>query len=99
MPHETGKFTLTSKVTIQTRRAQSIDSALAAGIRRVCKANQHIVACYLLDGRKPDANEIGLIIALTLDSETDHLELAGLQFQEMLREFPVQALKTVIMSS
>jgi hypothetical protein len=94
-----GKFVLKSAVTIQTRRAQAVDPLLAAAIRRTCEASQHIAACYLLDARKPDTGETGLIIAMTLDDEAAHLDLVTLEFQAMLRQFPAQALMTVIMSS
>jgi hypothetical protein len=94
-----GKFALQSDVTIQTRRAQAVDEQLAAAVKNVCEANPQIIACYLLDARKPESGEMTLLIALTFDDEAAQMDLAGLQFQAMLRQFPVFAPKTFIMSS
>ena len=94
-----GKFALNSDVTLQTRRAQSVNPQLADAIQCTCEANQQIVACYLLDARKPETGEIGFIIAVTLAAKTESLDSVAQQFQEMLRHFPIQARNTIIMSS
>src|SRR5687768_3603415 len=93
-----GKITLTSGLAIQTRRAQAVDPQLAAAIRRTCTANQHILACYLLDARRRDVGEIQLIIAVTLD-DPSKMDAVAQQFQTMLQHFPQQARNTSIMSS
>ena len=94
-----GKFVLTSEVTLQTRRAQAVDAQLAAAIRRTCEASPQLVACYLLDARKPETGETALIIAVTLTDEVADMDSVGQQFQAMLRQFPSHASKTYIMSS
>ena len=67
MPKNPEKFVLSSEMTIQTRRAQAVDPLLSSAIRRVCKEASQVAACYLLDGRRQDNGESGLIIALTVD--------------------------------
>ena len=99
MPPVLGKFSLTSEVTLQTRRAQAVDSQLAAAIRRTCEAIPQLAACYLLDARKPETGDTALIIAVTLADEAAHMDSAAQQFQTMLRQFPTHASKTYIMSS
>jgi hypothetical protein len=94
-----GMFVLTSEVPIQTRRAQAVDADLAAAIRGYCESIPYIIACYLLDARKPDTDEIVLLIAVTLDDEAAHLVWVGQQFQAMLQRFPAQAGKTFITGS
>jgi hypothetical protein len=94
-----GKMALPSAVTIQTRRAQHVEEPLGEAIRRVCRENSAITACYLLDARKPDADETGLIIALTVDDEAHQMDQLARQFQQMLRGFPERAPNTMIMSS
>jgi hypothetical protein len=94
-----GGFVLTSETTIQTRRAQTVDAELATAIRGYCESIPYIIACYLLDARKPDTEEIVLIIAVTLDDEAAHLVWVGQQFQAMLQRFPAQAGKTFIKGS
>ena len=99
MTPASNKFVLTSEVTLQTRRAQAVDAQFAAAVRRTCKATPQLAACYLLDARKPETRETALVIAVTLDDEAAHMDSVAQQFQAMLREFPIQAPKTVIMSS
>jgi hypothetical protein len=99
MPQVPLKFALKAEVAVQTRKAQAVDGKLAAAIKKVCEANRQIIACYLLDARKPDSGEMDFIIALTLDDEAAHMDLVALQFQAMLRQFPVFGPKTFIMSS
>ncbi len=99
MPEIPEKLVLSSEVTIQTRRAQAVDPLLSSAIQRVCKAASQVAACYLLDGRRQDNGESGLIIALTVDEESEQMGSVAQQFQVMLAEFPSQAAKTVIMSS
>jgi hypothetical protein len=94
-----GKFALTSKVTLQTRRAQAVDAQLATAIRRTCEASPQLAACYLLDARKPETGEMALIIAVTLADEAADMDSIAQQFQAMLRQFPTHASKTYIMSS
>ena len=94
-----GKLRLISKVEVQTRRAQAVDPQLAGAIRSACQSNRCIAACYLLDARKPETEEIVLFIAVTVDDEAAHMDSVAQQFQTMLRQFPIQAPKTFIMSS
>lgn len=94
-----GKFSLSADVPLQTRRAQAVEKSLSEAILGVCRASQEIAACYLLDARKPNTEEIGLIIALTVSDEPHQMDQLAQRFQSMLREFPEQARKTVIMSS
>jgi len=76
-----------------------VDAHLKGAIRKVCKANNNIIACYLLDGRKPESKEIILIIAVTVEDETNKMDFVAQQLWEMLQQFPRQASKTFIMSS
>jgi hypothetical protein len=99
MPSIPGKLKLASKVEVQVRRAQVVDPQLARAIRRTCQSNRCIGACYLLDVRKPDTEDIHLMIALTLDDEASNMDSVAQQFQKMLEQFPNQAPKTWIMSS
>lgn len=99
MPEIPGKFVLTSEVPIQTRRAQAVGPDLATAIRGTCETIPYLIACYLLDARKPGAEETVLIIAVTLEDEAAYLDWVGQQFQFMLQRFPAQASKTFIMSS
>ena len=94
-----GKLRLIRKVDVQTRRAQAVDRQLARAIRSACQSNRCIAACYLLDARKPEKDEIFLFIAVTVDDEAAHMDSVAQQFQTMLRQFPIQAQKTYIMSS
>jgi Tfp pilus assembly protein PilO len=52
-----------------------------------------------LDARKLETGEVALIIAVTLDDEPAQMDSVAQQFQAMLRQFPIQAAKTFIMSS
>lgn len=94
-----GGFVLTSQTAIQTRRAQAVDAELATAIRGYCESIPYIIACYLLDARKPDTEEIVLIIAVTLEDEAAQLVWVGQQFQAMLQRFPSHASKTFITGS
>ena len=94
-----GGFVLTSETKIQTRRAQAVDADLATAIRGYCESIPYIVACYLLDARKPDTEEIVLIIAVTLEDEAAQFAWVGQQFQAMLQRFPAHASKTFITGS
>jgi len=99
MSHDLGKFLLTADTTFQFRRAQGLDARLAKEIRSVCEASEQINACYLLDARKPDTEEMVLIIAVTLDEEAKYMDLVAQQFQAILQQFPIYSSKTFIMSS
>ena len=98
-PQVAGKFVLTSEQAIQTRRAQSVDPQLALAIQKECKKIPHLAGCYLLDGRKPETGEVAFIIAVTVDDEPAHMDLAAQRFQRMLQQFPAHANKTYIISS
>ena len=76
-----------------------MDVQLEGAILKACKANNNIIACYLLDGRKPESEEIILIIAVTVEDETNKMDFVAQQLWEMLQQFPHQASKTFIMSS
>lgn len=93
------RFQLEADITIQTRRAQVIDAQFAEAIRQVCRENSNIVACYLLDARKPEAEEIVTIIAVTVENEAKNIETVAQQFWEMIQAFPQQVARTFIMSS
>lgn len=93
------KFTLTSDVKLQTRRAQAVDTELAETIRRTCNGIPQLSAYYLLDARKPETQETALIIAVTLDDEAAQMDFVAQQFQAMLRKFLTQASKIFLMSS
>lgn len=94
-----GKLVVTSDIHLQSRRAQNVSSLLAEAIRRVCRENDFIMACYLLDLRKPQTGEIGFAIAITVEDEVHQMDSVAQHFQTMLRDFPDMAPKTVIMSS
>lgn len=93
------KFILTKAETWQFRRAQSVNPALARAVRRLCEASKDIRACYLLDTRKSEADELKLTIALSLDDEGTQMDQVAVRFQEMLRKFPAIAQNTAIMSA
>lgn len=94
------KFTLRSDVEIQTRRAQSVDAQFADAIRDILKRNDQVIACYLLDARKPDADDIIQIIALTVEDEANDTDFVAQQIWElMLQKFPDRVGKTFMMSS
>lgn len=95
-----GKFILTKAETWQFRRAQSVDSRLAAALRQICEANQVIRSCFLLDSRKSEASsEVKLTIAISLDDEARDMNDVVIQLQRALREFPETAQNTAIMSA
>jgi UTP-glucose-1-phosphate uridylyltransferase len=93
-----GKYVLGSDVMLQTRRAQAVDVQLANAIRRTCQEIPELVACYLLDARRPETGEMALIIATTLD-DAARMDSVAEEFQTMLRQFPSEASKTYIMLS
>jgi hypothetical protein len=93
------KFVFRKTETWQFRRAQSLSAPFAQAVRRVCEANRHIQACYLLDTRKEEGSDLKLTIALSLDDEATQMDSAVIQLQEMLREFPEVARNTAIMSA
>ena len=93
-----GKYVVAHDVVVETRTAR-VDQQLATALLGVCQANPHIRACYLLDTRRPGAEEIALTIALTVDNEPANMDSVAQQFQAMLMQFPEQARKTYIMSS
>lgn len=99
MPSTPGKFGLDSDVALQFRSARDVDASLAEEIRRVCEHCRQIAACYLLDARRPDTGEMAVIIAVTVDDETENMDSVAQQFQAMLRQFPAQLPSTFIMSS
>lgn len=99
MKDQVNKFTLQSDITIQTRRAQAVDPQFAEAIRQVLRANNKVIACYLLDARKPNSEEITQIIALTVEDEAENLDVVSQQLWEMLQKFPSRATKTFMMSS
>jgi hypothetical protein len=99
MQNPVNKFILQSDEMIQTRRAQTVDPQLAGAIRQACTANSNVIACYLLDARKPNTNDIVLIIAVTVEDETKNIDLVAQQLWEMLQRFPTYLSKTFIMSS
>jgi hypothetical protein len=92
------KLIFASDVTVQTRRAR-VDQRLADAVLKVCETNHYIAACYLLDTRKPETEEIVLTIAVTLDDELLRMDSVAAQFQDMLKQFPEQAGKAYMMSS
>jgi hypothetical protein len=94
-----GKIKLTQDVPLQTRRAQALPAPLADAIHAVCRARTEISACYVLDVRKPETEEVGLIIAVTVDDEVRNLDEVAQAFQIALHDFPEQAHKTFIMSA
>jgi hypothetical protein len=78
----------------QFQRAQAIDDSMAEAIRRVCRDNPSISACYLLDAEMTDPNEKLLLLALTVDDEKRNMDSIAWQVQSMLRAFPQQAEST-----
>src|SRR5688572_33431144 len=99
MQNPVNKFTLESDEAIQTRRAQAVDPQFTEAIYQVLKANNKVVDCYLLDARKPNAEEIIQIIALTVENEEKDLDYVSQQLWEMIQKFPDRAGKTFMMSS
>ncbi len=99
MQNPVNKFTLESDETIQTRRAQAVDQKFAEAIHQVLQANNKVVACYLLDARKPNAEETIQIIALTVENEENDLDFVSQQLREMIQKFPKHLGKTFMMSS
>jgi hypothetical protein len=93
------KIPIKSSVRVDTRRAQFLDVELASEIRRVCGACPELAACYVLDFHKPDADETGVFIALTVDDETHQMEAVARRFIGMLERFPEQAGKIFVLSS
>lgn len=93
------KFIFLSDDTWQFRKALSIDAAFADAVRRVCRSNDLIRACYLLDARKQEGGEAKLVLALSVKDEGKHLQAVAAQFQDMLREFPTIASNAAIMSA
>ena len=100
MQNQIPKLTLQSDVEIQTRRAQSVNPQFAEAIREVLKTNNEVIACYLLDARKPDSDEIIQIIALTVENEAKDIDFVSQKLWEMMLEkFPDRVATTYIMSS
>ncbi len=99
MENQVNRFTLQSDITIQARRAQAVEPQFADAIRQVLKMNNKVIACYLLDARKPDSENIIQIIALTIEDEINNIDVIAQQLWEMLQKFPDRALKTFVMSS
>ena len=99
MENQVNRFTLQSDITIQTRRAQAVEPQFADAIRQVLKMNHKVIACYLLDARKPDTEEIIQIVALTIEDEINNIDIVAQQLWEMLQKFPDRTLKTFMMSS
>ena len=93
------KFALQSDIEIQIRRAQNVDPQFAEAILNVLNANNSVVDCYLLDARKPDAEEIIQIIALTVEDEEKGIDIVSQQLWDMLQKFPDRVAKTYMMSS
>jgi len=99
MQNPVTKFALQSDVEIQTRRAQSVDPQFAEAIRDVLKENNKVIACYLLDARKPDSEEMIQIIALTVEDDEKDIDFVSQQLWEMLQKFPDHVATTFMMSS
>jgi hypothetical protein len=93
------KFVLSADVTIQTRRAQNLSPSLKTAIRKLCESNPSIVACFVLDARRPDTGAVALLVAVTLESGEAEMDSIATQFQAMLRQFPEQAKSAFLTSS
>ena len=99
MKDQVNKFALQWDVTMQTRKAQAVDPQFAEAIGQVLRVNNKVIACYLLDARKPNSEEIIQIIALTVEDEAKDLDIVAQQLWEMLQKFPDHVTKTFMMSS
>jgi hypothetical protein len=80
-------------------RAQAVAGPLEEAIRRVCRDNPSIAACYLLDADTADNQKPKVLIVLTIDDEARHMDSIAWAFQAMLRQFPEQAETTIVTSS
>ena len=78
---------LLQDIPIQTRRAQQLDSEYAGAIRDVCQGESAVVACYVLDMRRPGVEGQWLLIQVALD-EPSGLERIATRLAAALNRFP-----------
>jgi hypothetical protein len=93
------KLVLSKNVPIETRRAQNLSPPLQAALLKLCEGNSSILSCFVLDARRPDAEAIALIVAVTLKGGQAEMDSIATQFEAMFREFPEQAENALVMSS
>ncbi len=88
--------TLTRSVQFQVRRMRNVDATLLEGIKSICTASKGVVACLVLEARRPEVE--GTWMAVVLDAvSAAEFELVAQRIGKVLSEFPDDGQKAVIM--
>jgi len=88
------KYALQENETWQFRKAQTIPTLLGDLIQRVCRSEKAVKACYVLDARRNDNDEIKIVIALAIEDDARQMDRIVSRLQTELDAIP-DAYRTV----